>query len=153
MKTVTIGPATDEEREWAARLMSSSEPWITLRRDLDKCRKACTDPACLLFVARVNDSPLGFILLHPKGVAGSPYVRSIAVAPEARSRGIGRELLRFAEETFRHEARHIFLCVSSFNPKAKDLYLRCGYEIVGELVDYVISGASETLMIKRLVPE
>lgn len=43
-----------------------------------------------------------------------------------------------------------FLCVSSFNPRARALYERLGYELIGELKDFVIDGASELLMRKRL---
>ena len=32
MDPIEIGEATTEEREWCARLMAASEPWITLRR-------------------------------------------------------------------------------------------------------------------------
>jgi [ribosomal protein S18]-alanine N-acetyltransferase len=152
MQPVTIAPATDDEREWAARLMSGSDPWITLGRGLDDCRKACTDETRLLFIAHLEGQPCGFVLLHPRGVAGSPYVRSIAVAAGYRDLGVGSRLLDFAERLFLGKARYIFLCVSSFNVRAKALYERLGYTVVGELVDYVVDGASEILMHKRLVP-
>jgi len=48
-------------------------------------------------------------------------------------------------------ARDVFLCVSSFNSRAHALYNRLGYELVGELNDFVIAGASELLLRKRLV--
>ncbi len=152
MRPVKITPATDDERKWAAHLMSESEPWITLCRSFSDCYTACTDEACTLYVAHDRKRPCGFVLLHPKGVAGSPYVRSIAVAPEFRDKGVGTRLLNFAEDLFCEKARYIFLCVSSFNPKARALYERQGYSEVGKLADYVIDGASEILMHKRLVP-
>jgi [ribosomal protein S18]-alanine N-acetyltransferase len=152
MQPVTIEPAQDEDRDWAASLMSGSDPWITLRRGFEDCRKACADQSCLLFIARLEGRPCGFILLHPHGVAGSPYIRSIAVAAGYRDRGIGRLLVEYAENLFRGKARFIFLCVSSFNEKARALYERLGYTAAGELVDYVIDGSSEVLMSKRLVP-
>jgi ribosomal protein S18 acetylase RimI-like enzyme len=101
-------------------------------------------------VARRRQEALGFVLVHPRGVAGSPYVASIAVAPAARGEGIGRQLLRHVEERFRPEARHLFLCVSSFNDGARRLYEREGFDVVGVLEDYVIDGASEVLMHKWL---
>ena len=52
-------------------------------------------------------------------------------------------------ETIR-EARHLFLCVSSFNHRAYAFYERQGYSPVGVLEDYVVEGASEILMHKRL---
>lgn len=142
--------ATDEEREWAAELLAGSEPWITLRVTLEQCRKACCDDAYLLYVARRRDRPCGAIVLQRCGVAGSPYVKSIAVAAAYRGRGVGAALMEFAEDLFRGEARHIFLCVSSFNTRARSFYERLGYRSVGEFKDYIIEGASEILMHKSL---
>ena len=150
MDPIEIGEATDEERIWSARLMASTEPWITLRRSFETCRTLALDPVFLNLVARRDGAPLGFVRIHPRGVAGSPYIASIAVAPEARGEGVGTALLDAAER-LSPKARYIFLCVSSFNPRARALYERHGYTLVGELPDYVIDGASELLMAKRLV--
>ena len=35
MDEIEIGEATTQDREWSARLMAASEPWITLRRGHD----------------------------------------------------------------------------------------------------------------------
>ena len=59
-------------------------------------------------------------------------------------------MLRHAETRYAPHARHIFLCVSSFNPDARRLYERVGYKQVGTLPDYLIDGASELIMHKRL---
>ena len=147
---IDIGAATEPEREWAAQLMASSEPWITLGRRIEACRDACRRPETLLFVARDAGAACGFILVHPRGLAGSPYIASVAVAESSRGLGLGTRLLDFAENRFRPEARHIFLCVSSFNARARRLYERHGYEAVGELADYIIDGASEIVMHKWL---
>jgi ribosomal protein S18 acetylase RimI-like enzyme len=150
MKTPSIELATEEDREWCARLMAGSDPWITLRRNLEQCRKICQNREYLLYVARCNDRRCAFILLHQRGVAGSPYIASIATAEEGRGQGLGSTLLEFAENLFRAEAHHIFLCVSSFNLRARILYERHGYIALCELQDYVIDGASEILMHKWL---
>lgn len=147
---VEIGPATESEREWAAGLMAGSEPWLRLGRGLEACREACARPGYGLYVARGDAAPCGFVLVHPHGVAGSPYLASIAVAESRRGQGLGEKLLDFVEKLFRPQARHLFLCVSSFNPGARRLYERLGFEAVGVLEDYVIDGASEILMHKWL---
>ena len=103
----------------------------------------------MLHVIRVSEQPRGFVLIHPTGLAGSPYIATIAISEESRGQGLGAALLDFAEQYF-PEARHIFLCVSSFNVAARRLYERRGYSQAGELKDYVIAGASEILMHKRL---
>ncbi len=150
MSDVEIRAASEEEREWAAALMAGSEPWITLGRGLDSCRISCRLPDKMLYVATRGPHLCGFILLQEHGVAGSPYIASIAVAPEHRSEGIGSRLIEFAEDRFRGSYKHIFLCVSSFNRRARALYEKLGFSAVGELKDYVIEGASEILMHKRL---
>lgn len=146
---IEIGDATTEEREWCARLMATSEPWITLRRGLDVLRPAALDPDYVVLVARRDGTPCGFIRIHPRGVAGSPYVASVAVTEAERGRGVGTALLDAAEARY-PEARYVFLCVSSFNTRARALYERHGFRLVGELPDYVVDGTSELLMGKRL---
>lgn len=63
--------------------------------------------------------------------------------------GIGSRLLSFAESTFAG-SRHVYLCVSSFNPRALALYERHGYVKVGDLPDFIADGYSEFLLCKRL---
>ena len=145
---IHIAAAQPEDFEWCACLMASSEPWITLRRDLERCRAALIRPGTELFVARAQ-LPVGFILVAPFGLAGSPYIASIAVAPEGRGQGVGSQLLRFAEHHFAGR-EHLFLLVSSFNDRAQHFYRQHGYEFIGELKDYVVPGKSELILHKRL---
>jgi ribosomal protein S18 acetylase RimI-like enzyme len=148
---LTFSQATADERDWAARLMAGSDPWIRLRRGYQQCLAAVQpQPDNEVFVAREDGTAVGFVLLRPRGVAGSPYLVSIAVAPGARGRGVGSALLAFVEQRYRPAHRHLFLCVSSFNVEARRLYERHGFRQVGEFPDYVIDGASEVLMHKRL---
>lgn len=161
---IHIAAAAPDDYEWCARVMAASEPWITLGRDLAGCRAMLVRPGTELFVAqnqlarnqtdqqRITPDqprPLGFILLAPYGLAGSPYIASIAVAAEARGQRVGSQLLRFAEEHFAGSG-HLFLLVSSFNQRAQSLYRKHGYEFVGELKDYVAAGHSELILHKRL---
>lgn len=129
--------------------MAASEPWITLRRDLEGARAALHRPGTELFMARDGAERLGFLLFAPYGLAGAPYIASIAVAETARGRGVGSQMLRWAEQ---HCAgrRDLFLLVSSFNARAQRLYLRRGYTQVGEIPDYVVAGHSELIYRKRL---
>lgn len=147
---VHIAPAAPEDYEWCARLMVSTEPWITLQRGLGGSRKTLTRPGTELFIARDQTlAPLGFILLAPFGLAASPYIACFAVAAEARSQGVGAKLLQFAEERYRGRD-HLFLLVSSFNGRAQQFYRRHGFEFIGELKDYVVSGHSELIFHKRI---
>ena len=150
MEKIEIRAATDYERDMAAHLLADSEPWITLRISLDQCRKNCNDPEYQLYIAYTDNKPSGIILIDSRGVAGSPYIKSIAVWPDYRGGGIGSALLSFAEDLFMGKARFIFICVSSFNQRARKLYEKLGYQAAAEFRDYIIDGASEILMQKRL---
>ena len=153
-ETLDIGPASIHERAWAASLMASSEPWRTLGRDLAACTASLADgPGSELLIARSAGAAVGFLFVRLRGLAGSPYLASIAVVPEARGRRIGEHLITHLIahlERAVHPARHLFLCVSSFNSEAQRFYARLGFHQVGELPDYLIDGASELLLCKRL---
>lgn len=150
MNKISILPATPDERDWAATLLATTDPWLTLGISLEKCISTCHDPEYLVFVAHCDDEPCGVVILDPRGMAGSPYLKSITVIERYRNRQVGAALLTFSEEYFREQARHFFLCVSSFNEKARKFYENHGYEFIGALQDYIIPGASEIIMHKRI---
>ena len=145
-----IETATAELHEWAASLMTGSDPWIRLGTTREQCLKACRHPEHMLYVAHDEEQPMGLIILHPHGLAGSPYIKSVCVSEKARNRGVGAALVEFAEKLFKKDSKHIFLCVSSFNKRAQLFYQRMDYEQVGEFKDYIIPGESELLMHKIL---
>jgi ribosomal protein S18 acetylase RimI-like enzyme len=140
----------DEARQ-CAKLMASSEPWITLRRDYDNSMRMLTDPSREVYVARRNSEVVGFIVLIMRGALVG-YIQTLGVLPEWRNKGIGSKLLKFAEDLIFGQAPNVFLCVSSFNKKAQELYKRLGYETIGELKDYIVPGHSEILLRKSIAP-
>ena len=147
-EAIQIAIATESEREWCAQVMAENDPWLTYDFSFDTCSRILQWPGSTLFVGRF-DAPAGFVLLHPRGFLGCPYIAVIAVVAELRGRGIGAQLLEFAEEHFAN-SRHVYLCVSSFNSRARRFYERHGYAQVGELPDFIADGYSELLMQKRL---
>ena len=76
----------------------------------------------------------------------------MGAVPERRNRGIGTNLIRFAEKRIFREAPNVFISVSSFNRRTERLYRRLGYEVVGELRDHAVTGHSETLPRKTIAP-
>jgi ribosomal-protein-alanine N-acetyltransferase len=147
--SITIEPAQDPDLEYCVQLMASTEPWITLGRTEEASRTILRRAGSEVYIAREGGRRVGFILLHPYGLAGSPYISSVAVEEDARGRGIGSQLLAFAESHFAGR-RHLFLCVSSFNLRAQDLYRRLGYDCLAEFPNYVVEGHSELLFYKKL---
>ena len=135
-----------------AEIMSTSEPWITLGRTRDEATRILSDRETHeVYIAANGDAVVGFVILILKG-AFVGYIRTIAVDEDWRSRGVGRHLISFAEERIFCDSPNAFICVSSFNPRARALYERLGYELIGELRDYIIRGSSELIMRKTLGP-
>ena len=140
----------DEAHE-CARFMARSEPWVTLRRSYDDSIKILTNPTREVYLAVVEEETVGFVILQMTG-AFVGYIQTVGVIPEWRNRGIGTNLIRFAEKRIFREKPNVFICASSFNRSAERLYRRLGYEVVGELRDYVVTGHSETLLRKTIAP-
>jgi ribosomal-protein-alanine N-acetyltransferase len=143
--------ATDAEAARCARLMATSEPWLTLGRDHDAALALLRDPARESYVALLGGEVAGFVILLMTGALVG-YIQTICIAPEHRGQGLGSKLIAFAEERIFRDSPNVFLCVSSFNPRARDLYLRLGYREVGELADLIVPGHSEILLRKTLGP-
>ena len=143
--------ATTAEAKRCAQMMCATDPWITLGRTFDECLIVIQNAEQEVYVIADGDRLLGFIILVMRG-AFIGYIRSICVDAEARGRGVGSRLVEFAEQRIFRETPNVFLCVSSFNPRARALYERLGYELIGELKNYVVDGASEFLMRKTVGP-
>jgi ribosomal-protein-alanine N-acetyltransferase len=140
-----------DEAQVCARWMANSEPWITLRRTYDESISMLNDPAREVYVGIVEDDIIAFLILRMDG-AFIGYIQTVAVVPEWRGRGVGSRLIEYAEERIFRETPNVFISASSFNPGAQRLYKRLGYEVVGELKDYVVPGHSEVLMRKTIGP-
>jgi ribosomal protein S18 acetylase RimI-like enzyme len=141
----------DDEVSQCARLMADSEPWITLQRNYEESLRILRNPSKEVYVAVIKTKVAGFIILDMNG-SFKGYIQTLAVKPEWRNQGIGSQLIRFAEERIFRDAPNVFMCVSSFNQEAQRLYIRLGYERIGELKDYIISGHSEILLRKTIAP-
>jgi ribosomal protein S18 acetylase RimI-like enzyme len=60
--------------------------------------------------------------------------------------------VEFAERRILQVSPNVFMCVSSFNHGARRLYQRLGYQVIGELPDYLVRGHSEILLRKTTGP-
>jgi ribosomal-protein-alanine N-acetyltransferase len=94
-----------------------------------------------LYLAAIDDDAPDVLagyggLLAPKH-SGNADIQTIAVAPAARRRGLGRTLmLAMIDESRRRGATHIFLEVRADNPGARALYDSLGFEQIAVRAKY-----------------
>jgi len=150
--TVVIRPISSEaEAKAAARMMADTEPWISLGFGYEACFARTSDPEKEKLGAFFDGQLAGFLILDMRGPFAG-YIQTVCVADSARNLGIGSQLVDYAEARVGRVSPNVFLCVSSFNPGAKRLYERLGYQFVGPLTDYLITGHDELLYRKSLGP-
>ncbi|MFN8349183.1 MAG: GNAT family N-acetyltransferase [Spirosomataceae bacterium] len=146
-----IRPATPTEYDTCAAMMVRTDPWITLKMDIQQCLSAFQGPCKDVFVAEIQSQPVGFIIIQTEGTFRG-YIQTLCVAEEFRGQGVGRKLLEFAEENVRTYSVNLFICVSDFNQKALKLYREFGFEQIGLLPDLVKKGFTEILLRKTFGP-
>ncbi len=134
-----------------ARMMASSEPWITLQRTADALVPVISDPVKDVHLVRDADGIAAFVILDLRGLTNG-YVQTICVRDDRRGGGLGAALLGWSEIYIQQQSPNVFLCVSSFNAGAQRFYARLGYERVGVLREYVVNGYDEILMRKTIGP-
>lgn len=139
----------EEEIATCAQMMAASEPWITLGRGYDASYRTIADPIKEVYLAFAGDEIAGFIILNMTG-AFVGYIQSICVSSGWRGHGVGTLLMQYAETRIFKVTPNVFICVSSFNNGARRLYERLGYELVGELRDYLVRGYDELLLRKTI---
>jgi [ribosomal protein S18]-alanine N-acetyltransferase len=139
------------EAQACAQLMAESEPWLTLGRSYADSLRIVQDPTREVYIARAEAGLAGFLILRMTG-AFVGYIQTICIHPARRGRGLGTRLVEFAEHRILEESPNVFLCVSSFNRDAWRLYERLGYQVIGELTDYIVQGHSEILLRKSIGP-
>ena len=141
----------DDEARRSAEMMASTDPWLRLGRGADACLRAVTERERENYVALIDDVVQGVLVIDMRGTFAG-YIATVCVATGARGSGLGTRLVRFAEERIFRERPNVFLCVSSFNDRARSLYERLGYEMIGELRDFLVRGHAEVLLRKTLGP-
>ena len=95
----------------------------------------------------------GFVLART--AAGEAEILTLAVAPEARGRGLGRALLRAAIIRAQEIGAHVmFLEVGADNPHALALYAGLGFAKVGTRKAYysTLSGSADAQLLRLSLP-
>lgn len=151
IKTTIEGTTKQADFDYCALMMAESDPWITLEMDFDSCIQAFEGVSKEVYVVKYNTEIAGFVILQINGTFKG-YIQTICIGNDFRGKGLGKKVLNFCEERILKISPNIFICVSSFNIKALRLYRDFGFEIIGELKNFVKEGFTEILLRKTFGP-
>jgi ribosomal-protein-alanine acetyltransferase len=119
------------------------------RLDLHRALKA---KSAVLIVAEEGGAVLGYALLRIRG--RQAHLESLAVDPPARRLGIGRALLKAAEQAvLERGALHMRLEIREDNPAAFALYRDLGYRQHGTWLEYYEDQSDALRLRKALGPD
>lgn len=144
---------TTDPKDFAvcARMMSITDPWITLQMDYEQCLKAFEGSYKEIYTIDIEEEVAGFVILQTCGTF-SGYIQTICIGEVYRGKGLGRKLLIFCEERILKFSPNVFICVSSFNKGAIKLYYDFGFKLIGEMDNFVREGFTEFLLRKTVGP-
>ncbi len=80
-----------------AELMSQSEPFTSLKFDVEKCKLTVRGDYKEVYLALEGNEFVGFVVLQSYGLLRG-YIQTICIQPNHRGKGIGTTLLKFSEE-------------------------------------------------------
>lgn len=166
MGAIQVRRMRADDVEACARIVAGERLWQRYGQTLPRARGAirralapkgqggvAAPDAGVLAVACEAGRTMGFVWFHRAGTFHhSGYVRWVGVASEARGRGVGRALMRYAEERILKAGPNVFLLVADFNVTAQAFYEDLGYARVGAIPDYVVRGVTELLYRKTRGP-
>jgi len=108
---------------------------------------------CKVFVIRTSERPVaGFVAFWK--VLDEIHINNLAVHPECRGAGLGRQLLAGAlAAAHRMGVRRATLEVRRSNQAAQRLYAAAGFRVVGVRHDYYTEPAEDALVLSAPVVE
>jgi [ribosomal protein S18]-alanine N-acetyltransferase len=132
----------DVEAMVAIERRAFGDPWSEA-----SFREALTSPWTFGIVGQTGRGVMGYLIARE--VAGTGEVLNLAVAPEARRRGLGGALLRAGLVALRHRrVTEVFLEVRESNHSAQSLYLGHGFRPVGQRASYYRNPREDAVVLR-----
>jgi ribosomal protein S18 acetylase RimI-like enzyme len=132
-----------------AAALEAIDPWLRLGvsgKDL-KAYLLREDPALHRYAVRYGDELAGLVCVRHPWLRG-PYIELLGLDPAYQGRGLGSEVLAWAEGEARREARNLWVVTSSFNDQGRRFYARHGFVEIGAIPGLVDAETEEILLRK-----
>lgn len=133
----------DVEQVAAIEATCFSNPWPK-----EIFRYEILNPSVFTLVAKEKTFVLGYLVGYPRGAEF--HIANIAIRPEYRRRGIGRELLMKALSSARElGCRFAILDVRPSNESAIGLYNQLGFHLVGRRTGYYTAPPEDAWVMRK----
>ncbi len=149
---VALRPLTVENAQVLGKTIAAIPPWSVIGFPAERFVSWLQrrEPSMRKFEVLADAKLAGVIVIQEPFLHG-PYLKLIAIFPEFQGQSLGLRLLEWMEAQARQmEARQLWLCVSTFNTRARTFYERFGFEAVAVLDKLGTDASDELLMRKRL---
>ena len=127
---------------------------VALQEVLDDFHSTNGDEGHRCFTYEDDGRPLGFVYFGPVAMTDHTWdLWWIAVDPDTRGKGIGAQLMQFAESVMQNEGGRLLTLDTSSTPvyePTRRFYLKHGYSLVATLPDYYSDGDGKCIFWKRL---
>lgn len=142
---------TSEQSLEIAEMLSISEPWKTLNFSVSSLANYLMreDPSLHRYGVSADGNLVGIICVRHPWLRG-PYIELLGLFPNAREKGIGKQLIGWAEIEARRESKNLWVIASSFNKQALDFYQHLGFYPIGPIQGLVTPEQDEILLRKCL---
>ena len=145
-------PFAGATAQMIAPTLAGMPPWSVLGWTAEAMERSLLRemPALARYEVRVGDALAGIVFIQDPFLLG-PYLQRLALLPEYQGKAFGACILQWMEARARTaHARQLWLCVSSFNVRARAFYKRFGFEEAAVLDELAADAFDEILMRKRL---
>jgi ribosomal protein S18 acetylase RimI-like enzyme len=142
---------TSEQAKAVAEMLAGSEPWKSLKFSATSLGNYLTrdDAALRRYAIFVDNNLSGVICLRSPWLRG-PYIELLGLSPDCRGKGVGKQVLAWAESEARREFKNLWVLTSSFNHQALSFYQGLGFTQIGTIQGLVMPEYDEILLRKNL---
>lgn len=157
LKTYDLGlglirPLSSGNAEAFGAALAAMPPWSVIGwpQELLTAAFLRQPPSVHRFELLAGGELAGIVTIQDPFLHG-PYLQLLAILPSFQGLNLGLSALQWMEQQARmEEARQLWLCVSTFNTRARAFYERFGFEAVAVLDKLASEASDELFMRKRL---
>ena len=148
----TLRPLSPGNAVKLGEALAAMPPWSTIGSQAERLIRSYKreQPGMYRFELLADGQLAGTVTIQNPFLAG-PYLQRLAILPSFQGRNLGLAALNWMEAQARSEqARQLWLCVSTFNTRARAFYERFGFEEAAVLDKLASDASDEVFMRKRL---